>query len=70
MKIEGTILTFKLDAVKQTLASMGVHGLTIADMRKDESRSEDFLPRITVVITAPDNLASRVDDVLAAASRS
>ena len=69
MKIEGTILTFKLDAVKQALASMSVHGVTVTDMRKDEPRSEDFLPRITLVITAPDNLASRVADVLAAASR-
>ncbi len=61
MKIEGAVLTFKLDSVKQALASMGVHGV--------KPRSEDFLPRITLVITAPDNLASRVADVLAAASR-
>ena len=70
MKVEGNILTFKLDAVKQTLAGMGLHQVTITQARAEERRSEDFLPRIGVAVSAPDDLASRVADVLAAASSS
>jgi nitrogen regulatory protein PII len=68
MKVEGDILTFKLDAVKQTLGGTGLHQVTITQARAEERRSEDFLPRIRVTVSTPDDLASRVADVLAAAS--
>ena len=67
MKVEGDILTFKLDIVKQTLAGMGVHKLTVTPAHAGERRSQDFLPRIRVAVSAPDDLASRVAAVLAAA---
>jgi len=66
MNIEGDILTFKLDAVKQTLAGMGVHNLTVRQAQRDER----FLPRIRVAVSAPEDLAGRVADVLAAAGSS
>ena len=80
-RIEAIIRPAKLDEVKEALGEMGVHGMTVSEVkgfgrtggRKEVYRGSayvvDFVPKVKVDIVAPDNLVSAVIDVVEKAAK-
>ena len=72
-KIEAIIKPFKLDDVKEKLSDIGVHGMTISEVKgygRQKGHTEiyrgaeyvvDFIPKIKIEIVVP---AERVDQVV------
>ncbi len=72
VKIEAVIKPFKLDAVKDALAELGVHGMTITEVRgfgRQKGHRElfrgneyvvDLLPKIKVEVVVADELENEV----------
>ena len=71
-KIEAIIKPFKLDEVKDALNDIGIHGMTVTEVKgfgRQKGHTElyrgaeyvvDFIPKIKLEIVTPDNLASKV----------
>ncbi len=81
-KIEAIIKPFKLEDVKESLANVGVEGLTVSEVKgfgRQKGHTEiyrgseytvDFLPKIKLEVVLPDNLvATAVDAIVKAAVR-
>ena len=79
-KIEAIIKPFKLEEVKDALASLGVEGMTVSEVKgfgRQKGHTEiyrgneytvDFLPKIKIEIVLADNLiASATDAIIKAA---
>ncbi len=79
-KIDAIIKPFKLEDVKEALASLGVEGMTVTEVKgfgRQKGHTEiyrgseytvDFLPKIKVEIVIADNMvASAVDAIVKAA---
>jgi nitrogen regulatory protein P-II 1 len=77
--IEAIFKPFKLDEVKDALAEVGVHGMTVTEVRgfgrtsgkKEVYRGSayvvDFVPKVKIAVVVPDEI---VHDVLEAIERS
>jgi nitrogen regulatory protein P-II 1 len=75
-RIEAIIRPSKLDEVKDALAEVGIHGMTISEVRgfgRTRGRKEvyrgsayvvDFMPKIKVEIVAPDGLVAEILDAI------
>src|ERR1700704_1204462 len=75
-KVEAIIKPFKLDEVKERLAEIGVHGMTVTEVkgfgrtggRREVYRGSayvvDFLPKMKVEIMGPDDLVATVVDAV------
>jgi nitrogen regulatory protein P-II 1 len=75
-KLEVIIRPAKFEAVKEVLAGLGVHGMTIADVRghgmqKDHTEiyrgheySMGLLPKIKIDLVLPDSLVDNVVDAI------
>ena len=71
-KIEAIIKPFKLDEVKEALAEIGVHGMTVTEVKgfgrtggkKEVYRGSayvvDFVPKVKVEVVVPDALVAGV----------
>ena len=71
-KIEGIIKPFKLDDVKNALIEIGVHGLTVTEVRgfgRQKGHTElyrgaeyvvDLVPKVKIETVVPDELAEKV----------
>ena len=71
-KVEAIIKPFKLDEVKERLAEIGVHGMTVTEVKgfgrtggkKEVYRGSayvvDFVPKIRIEMVVPDALVSDV----------
>jgi nitrogen regulatory protein P-II 1 len=80
-KIEAIIKPFKLDDVKNSLAEVGIHGITISEVKgfgRQKGHTElyrgaeytiDFLPKVRIEIIVPDEKCERVVEVIQAAAR-
>src|SRR6201995_5187932 len=78
-KVEAIIKPFKLDEVKERLAEIGVHGMTVTEVKgfgrtggkKEVYRGSayvvDFVPKVKVEVIVPDEI---VHDVLDAIEKS
>ena len=79
-KIEAIIKPFKLDDVKQALSELGVHGMTVSEVKgfgRQKGHTEiyrgseytvDFLPKIKVeTVVADDRVDAAVGAILKAA---
>jgi len=76
-KVEAIIKPFKLDEVKEALQEIGVHGLTVSEVKgfgRQKGHTElyrgaeyvvDFLPKVKLEVVVPDDL---VDEVVRAIS--
>ena len=72
VKIEAVIKPFKLDAVKDALSELGVHGMTVMEVRgfgRQKGHRElfrgneyvvDLLPKMKVEVVVPDELENPV----------
>jgi len=75
-KIEAVIKPFKLDEVKAALVELGVHGMTVTEVRgfgRQKGHTElyrgaeyvvDLLPKVKVELVVPDSLAEKVVGVI------
>jgi nitrogen regulatory protein P-II 1 len=71
-KVEAIIKPFKLDDVKKALTEIGVHGLTVTEVRgfgRQKGHTElyrgaeyvvDFLPKVKVEAAVPNDLVEKV----------
>ncbi|HAA02168.1 MAG TPA: P-II family nitrogen regulator [Syntrophobacteraceae bacterium] len=75
-KIESIIKPFKLDEVKNALNELGIHGMTVTEVRgfgRQKGHVEmyrgaeydiAFIPKIKVDVVVPDEMASKVMAVI------
>lgn len=80
-KIEVIIKPFKLDDVKEALSSVGIHGMTVTEVKgfgRQKGHKEiyrgaeylvDFLPKIKVEMVVSSELVDRVIEKVIAAAR-
>ena len=80
-KVEAIIKPFKLDEVKERLAEIGVHGMTVTEVKgfgrtggkKEVYRGSayvvDFVPKVKVEIIVPNDNVQQVVDVITEAAR-
>ena len=80
-KIEAIVKPFKLDDVKEALAEVGLHGLTVTEVKgfgRQKGHTEsyrgaeyivDFLPKMKIEVVVPDNLVTRVVEAIERAAR-
>ncbi len=80
-KIEAIIKPFKLEDVKQSLADIGVEGMTVTEVKgfgRQKGHTEiyrgseytvDFLPKIKVELVVADNLAQPAVDAIVKAAK-
>jgi nitrogen regulatory protein P-II 1 len=77
-KIVAIIKPFKLDEVKDSLSAIGVHGMTVAEVKgfgrtggkKVIRRGADFVPKMNLEIIVQDHLVHQVIAAIAAAAKS
>lgn len=75
-KIEAIIKPFKLDDVKESLHDIGVHGITVTEVKgfgRQKGHTElyrgaeyvvDFLPKIKIELILEDNLVERAVEAI------
>jgi nitrogen regulatory protein P-II 1 len=80
-KIEAIIKPFKLEDVKQSLADIGVEGMTVTEVKgfgRQKGHTEiyrgseytvDFLPKIKVELVVADNLAQPAVEAIVKAAK-
>jgi nitrogen regulatory protein P-II 1 len=80
-RIEAIVRPAKLDELKEALAEVGVHGMTVIEVkgfgrtggRKEVYRGSayvvDFVPKVQVDIVTPDNLVDAVLDAVEKAAK-
>jgi nitrogen regulatory protein P-II 1 len=71
-KIEAIIKPFKLDEVKEALNAIGIHGMTITDVKgfgrqkghvevyRGTEYEVNFIPKIKIEVVIPDSLMDKV----------
>jgi len=79
-KVEAIIKPFKLDEVKEALSAIGIHGMTVTEVKgfgRQKGHTElyrgaeyvvDFLPKIKIEITVSDEMAEKVVEVIVTAA--
>lgn len=80
-KIDCVIRPIKIDEVKEALSAIGIHGLTVTDVRgygKQRGRTEKYrgntyvvnlLPKVKIEIVVPDDRIEEVTEIIMAAAR-
>ncbi len=75
-KIEAIIKPFKLEEVKDALTEVGVHGLTVSEVKgfgRQKGHTElyrgaeyvvDFIPKVKIEVVVPDSLAEKVVETI------
>ena len=79
--IEAIVKPFKLEEVKDALMTVGVHGMTIEEVRgfgRQKGHTElyrgaeyavDFLPKVKIEVVVPDDIALRVIEAITTSAR-
>src|SRR5467141_2265610 len=79
--IEAIVKPFKLDDVKDALVEMGVHGMTVTEVKgfgrqkgnrevyRGAEYSTDFVPKAKIEVFAPDKLAPHVVETIARSAK-
>jgi nitrogen regulatory protein PII len=80
-KVEAIIKPFKLDEVKEAVSSLGVHGMTVTEVKgfgRQKGHKEiyrgaeylvDFLPKVKVEMVVSSELVEQVIEKIVAAAR-
>jgi len=80
-KIEAIIKPFKLEDVKEALADLGIHGMTVSEVSgfgRQKGHTEifrgseykiDFLPKLKVEIVLPDSAAEQAAKAIVQAAK-
>jgi nitrogen regulatory protein P-II 1 len=81
-RIEAIIQPYKLEEVRQALSDIGIHGMTIYDVRghgRQKGHTEiyrgqeyeiDLVPKVKIETIVPDERVEEVIDVIVSAARS
>ncbi len=79
--VTAIIKPFKLEEVRQALTSMGVHGMTVTEVKgfgRQRGHTEiyrgaeyivNFLPKLRIEVVVADNLATKAAEVITAGAR-
>ena len=79
--VMAVIKPFKLDEVREALTPLGVQGLTVTEVKgfgRQKGQTEiyrgaeyhvSFLPKVTIEVTVPDELADAVVEAIATTAR-
>jgi nitrogen regulatory protein P-II 1 len=79
-KVEAVIKPFKLDEVKEALSEIGIHGMTVTEVKgfgRQKGHTElyrgaeyvvDFLPKIKIEITVSEEMVEKVVEVIVEAA--
>jgi len=80
-KIEAIVKPFKLDEVKDALGAVGIHGMTVHEVKgfgrtggkKEVYRGAgyvaDFIPKVRIELVVPDSLAEQVIGIVVGAAK-
>ena len=80
-KIDAVVKPFKLDQVRETLADVGVTGLTVSEVKgfgRQKGHTElyrgaeyvvDFLPKVKIEVVVSDNMVDGVIEAIVKAAR-
>ncbi len=80
-KIEAIVKPFKLDAVREALAEVGVSGLTVTEVKgfgRQKGHTElyrgaeyvvDFLPKVKIEVVVTDSLVDQVVEAIVKSAR-
>ncbi len=80
-KVEAIIKPFKLDEVKDALTQVGIHGMTVTEVRgfgrqkghKEQFRGTeytvDFVPKVKIEVVVADSAVAKVVDAITRSSR-
>jgi nitrogen regulatory protein P-II 1 len=80
-KIEAVVKPFKLDEVRESLAEVGVSGLTVTDVKgfgRQKGHTElysgaeyvvDFLPKVKIEVVVPDDMVDGAIEAIVKAAR-
>jgi nitrogen regulatory protein P-II 1 len=80
-KIDAIIKPFKLQEVKDALAEIGIHGMTVSEVKgfgRQKGHTEiyrgseytvDFLPKVKLEMVLPDNQVSQAIDTIIKAAK-
>jgi nitrogen regulatory protein P-II 1 len=80
-KIEAVVKPFKLDEVRESLAEVGVSGLTVTDVKgfgRQKGHTElyrgaeyvvDFLPKVKIEVVVPDDMVDPAIEAIVKAAR-
>ncbi len=80
-KIEAIIKPFKLEEVKEALTEIGVHGMTVSEVKgfgKQKGHTElyrgaeyviDFLPKLKIELVVDDTIVEKVVETITNAAR-
>ena len=80
-KVEAIIKPFKLDEVKESLSEIGVHGMTVTEVKgfgrtggkKEVYRGSayvvDFVPKVKLEIVAPAAMADQIVETIASTAK-
>jgi nitrogen regulatory protein P-II 2 len=80
-KIEAVIKPFKLDEVRDALTAIGVHGLTVTEVRghgrqrghseiyRGSEYSVNFLPKLKIEVAAPSDRVDKIIDAISGAAK-
>jgi nitrogen regulatory protein P-II 1 len=80
-KIEAIIKPFKLQEVKDALSEIGIHGMTISEVKgfgRQKGHTEiyrgseytiDFLPKVKIETVLPDNMVKQAIDTIIKAAK-
>jgi nitrogen regulatory protein P-II 1 len=63
-KVEAIIRPFQLDAVKQALHEVGIHGLTVTEHYRGAEYIVDFLPKVKIEIVMDDALVEPATEAI------
>ena len=80
-KIEAIIKPFKLQEVKDALSEIGIHGMTVSEVKgfgRQKGHTEiyrgseytvDFLPKVKIETVLPDNMVKQAVDTIIKAAK-
>ena len=80
-KVEAIIKPFKLDEVKESLSEIGVHGMTVTEVKgfgRQKGHTElyrgaeyvvDFLPKVKIEVVVTDEMVDRTIEAMIKAAR-
>ena len=80
-KVEAVIKPFKLDDVKDALNKLGIHGMTVTEVKgfgRQKGHTEvyrgaeyevHFLPKVKIEVVIPDDLLDKVVDAIVNSAR-
>jgi nitrogen regulatory protein P-II 1 len=80
-KVEAIIKPFKLDEVKESLSGIGIHGLTVSEVKgfgRQRGHTElyrgaeyvvDFLPKVKLEVIVKDDMVAQVVEAITKAAK-